>query len=168
MQSVFAGFGDGSAGAPSIFFATDPDTGIFRGGGNKLSIAQGGSEAAVFGSSDLKLYRQIEVDMNTGGDWAGKITNASATGLGLIVEAKGATLFRVVDTGAAATVVEVNPDDVVANKPLKLARYTVANLPAPASHDGTMVYVTDEAGGAVPAWSDGTAWRRMSDGAVVS
>jgi hypothetical protein len=62
----------------------------------------------------------------------------------------------------------VNPDDVVANKPLKLARYTVAGLPAAASHDGAMVYVTDEAGGAVPAWSDGTAWRRMSDGAVVS
>lgn len=168
VQSVFAGFADGSAGAPSIFFAADPDTGIFRGGGNKLSITQGGSEAAVFGSTDLKLYRQIEVAMNTGGDWAGKITNASATGLGLIVEAEGATLLRVVDTGAAATIVEVSPDDVVANKPLKLARYTVADLPAAGSHDGAMVYVTDEAGGATPAWSDGAAWRRMSDGAVVS
>jgi hypothetical protein len=168
VQSVFAGFGDGSAGAPSIFFAADPDTGIFRGGGNKLSIAQGGSEAAVFGSSDLKLYRQIEVDMNTGGDWAGKITNASATGLGLLVEAKGATLLRVVDAGAAATIVEVTAAHVVANKPLKLARYTVASLPAAASHDGGMVYLTDEAGGGVPAWSDGAAWRRMSDGALVS
>jgi hypothetical protein len=168
VQSVFAGFGDGSAGAPSIFFAADPDTGIFRSGGNKLSIAQGGSEAAVFGASDLKLYRQIEIDMNTGGDWAGKITNASATGLGLIIEAKGATLFRIVDTGAAATIVEVTAAHVVVNKPLKLARYSVASLPAAASHDGCMVYLTDEAGGGVPAWSDGTAWRRMSDGAVVS
>jgi hypothetical protein len=31
-----------------------------------------------------------------------------------------------------------------------------------------MIYVIDESGGAVPAFSDGTAWRRVTDRAVVS
>lgn len=168
VQSVFAGFGDGSVASPSIFFAADPDTGIFRGGGNKVTIAQGGSEAAEFGSTDMKLYRQLEVDMDTGGDWATKLANASATGLGLLVEAEGPTLVRIVDTGAAATILEVDPDQVAVTRPVTLAPYTVAGLPAATSHAGAMVYVTDEAGGACPAWSDGTSWRRVSDGAVVS
>ncbi len=31
-----------------------------------------------------------------------------------------------------------------------------------------MVFVTDENGGAVPAFSDGSDWRRVTDRAVVS
>lgn len=50
---------------------------------------------------------------------------------------------------------------------LKLARYTVATVPD-ASEPGRMIYVSDEAGGAVPAFSDGTNWRRVTDRAVVS
>jgi len=33
---------------------------------------------------------------------------------------------------------------------------------------GALLYVTDEAGGAVMAFSDGTNWRRVTDRAVVS
>lgn len=44
-----------------------------------------------------------------------------------------------------------------------------AELPkADALGAGTIIYVTDEAGGAVPAFSDGTDWRRVTDRAVVS
>ena len=49
-----------------------------------------------------------------------------------------------------------------------LSAYTVALLPAAASNTGAMVRVTNEAGGEVPAWSDGTNWRRVTDRAVVS
>ena len=31
-----------------------------------------------------------------------------------------------------------------------------------------MIYVSDESGGAVPAFSDGSDWRRVSDRAVIS
>ncbi len=48
-----------------------------------------------------------------------------------------------------------------------LANYTVATLPS-ASVAGTLIYVTDEAGGAVPAFADGVDWRRVTDSAVVS
>ena len=42
-----------------------------------------------------------------------------------------------------------------------------AGLPT-VSTIGRMIYVTNETGGAVPAFSDGTNWRRMQDRAVVS
>lgn len=51
--------------------------------------------------------------------------------------------------------------------PLGLASHTVAGLPS-ASPAGRMIYVSDETGGATPAFSDGTNWRRVSDRAIVS
>lgn len=49
----------------------------------------------------------------------------------------------------------------------KLASYTVATVPS-ATEPGRMIYVSDETGGAVVAFSDGTNWRRVTDRAVVS
>lgn len=49
-----------------------------------------------------------------------------------------------------------------------LTAYTVATLPDPTLVPGRMIFVTDEAGGSVPAFSDGTNWRRVTDRAVVS
>lgn len=50
----------------------------------------------------------------------------------------------------------------------RLDRYTVATLPDAVSLRGVMIIVTDESGGEIPAWSDGTNWRRVSDRAIVS
>lgn len=52
-------------------------------------------------------------------------------------------------------------------KPLQLVEFSVSNLPS-AAQAGIMIYVLDESGGAVPAFSDGTDWRRVTDRAVVS
>jgi hypothetical protein len=49
----------------------------------------------------------------------------------------------------------------------RLASYTVATVP-PATPAGMLIYVSNEAGGAVPAFSDGTNWRRVTDRAIVS
>lgn len=52
---------------------------------------------------------------------------------------------------------------------IKCASYTVATTPsASASGAGAMIYVTDDIGGATPAWSDGTNWRRASDRAIIT
>jgi hypothetical protein len=45
--------------------------------------------------------------------------------------------------------------------------YTVTTLPS-ALEPGRIIYVTDETDGAVPAFSDGTNWRRITDRIVVS
>ena len=50
---------------------------------------------------------------------------------------------------------------------LSVARYAVAGLPS-AANSGQIIYVTDETGGAVLAFSDGTNWRRVTDRAIVS
>jgi len=45
--------------------------------------------------------------------------------------------------------------------------YTVATLPS-AALPVVVVYVSNEAGGAVLAFNDGTNWRRVTDRAIVS
>ncbi len=50
---------------------------------------------------------------------------------------------------------------------LRVKSYLIASLP-PAVGDGQIIYVSDEAGGPTLAFSDGAAWRRVSDRAIVS
>lgn len=51
----------------------------------------------------------------------------------------------------------------------RVGGYTVAALPSAATAGaGAIIHVSDEAGGAVLAFSDGTSWRRVTDRAVVS
>lgn len=50
---------------------------------------------------------------------------------------------------------------------LQLRSYTVGTLPS-AAVAGQMIYVSNEVGGATPAFSDGTNWRRVADRAIVS
>ena len=54
-----------------------------------------------------------------------------------------------------------------ANRIFRLRVYTVATLPAtPAA--GSHAYCSDEVGGAVPVFGDGTNWRRVTDRAIAS
>ena len=46
--------------------------------------------------------------------------------------------------------------------------FTVAGLPSASDWLRCLIYVSDETGGAVVAFSDGTNWRRVTDRAVVS
>lgn len=50
---------------------------------------------------------------------------------------------------------------------LLLESYSVAALPT-GTNAGEMIYVSDETGGAVPAFFDGVDWRRVTDRAIVS
>lgn len=65
------------------------------------------------------------------------------------------------DLGTIVTSGLIYPDQLV------LPIYTVSTLPT-ASVVASFIYVSDEAGGAVPAFSDGTNWRRVTDRAIVS
>lgn len=49
-----------------------------------------------------------------------------------------------------------------------LPEFTVTTLPSAPDNPRMMIYVSNETGGAVPAFSDGTNWRRVTDRAVVS
>lgn len=54
------------------------------------------------------------------------------------------------------------------DEPVILKSYAVANVPAAAEWEGSIIYVSDETGGATVAFSDGTDWRRLQDRAVIS
>lgn len=58
---------------------------------------------------------------------------------------------------------------VTATTWLKSGSYTVATVPSASSAGaGARIYVSNESGGAVTAFSDGTNWRRVTDRAVIS
>ena len=67
-----------------------------------------------------------------------------------------------------ALVVDRNSGAVAFAAPPRVPAFAVAGLPSAAAIAGALVFVTDEAGGAVVAFSDGTDWRRVTDRAVVS
>ena len=56
---------------------------------------------------------------------------------------------------------------IICAQPLGLPSYAVAGLPSAATA-GQLVYISDETGGAVVAFSDGTDWRRVTDRAIAA
>lgn len=58
--------------------------------------------------------------------------------------------------------------DIHAEPAGPMVPFTVAGVPNAADFARSMIYVSNESGGATPAFSDGSAWRRLSDRAVVS
>ena len=78
------------------------------------------------------------------------------------------------DRGQATDALQLYLDDLtlqlnnaLLGAQVQLTSYTVATLPE-ASIAGGMIFVTDETGGSIPAFSDGNNWRRATDRAVVS
>ena len=63
--------------------------------------------------------------------------------------------------------VERGLNDNLLGDQVTLPEYTVTTLPEVTSFPG-MIFVSNETGGAVPAFSDGTDWRRVTDRAIVS
>jgi hypothetical protein len=55
-----------------------------------------------------------------------------------------------------------------ANSPWEVPSYTVASVPPAANWARSIIYVSNETGGATLAFSDGTNWRRAQDRAVIS
>ena len=77
--------------------------------------------------------------------------------LGLVTDA----VTEEADLGTLVTSGLIYPDQFV------LPSFTANALPS-AVVAGAMIYVTNETGGAVPAFADGTNWRRVTDRAIVT
>lgn len=79
-----------------------------------------------------------------------------------------------VDTGADPVAATYNLEQIVQSgvlypDQLVLPSYTVAELGSlSATPAGQMVFCTNDAGGSIPAFSDGTDWRRVTDRQVIS
>jgi hypothetical protein len=90
----------------------------------------------------------------------GYVWDAPATyyDFGTVTEVPATTVY---DLGSVAITGVFYPSQLV------LPSYTVSSLPSAATA-AQFVYVTNDAGGPVPAFSDGTNWRRVTDRAIVS
>lgn len=77
--------------------------------------------------------------------------------------------MRITSTGnvGIAKTAPTTPLDV--NGAVRVGQFTVASVPsASTSGAGAIIYVSNESGGAVIAFSDGTNWRRSTDRAIIS
>lgn len=132
---------------------------------NRLAVA---SAAVLFSHASSGV--QVKVNKHSSGDTASFIFQTGFSGraeLGttgddrfhLKVSPDGTTWIEalVVESGGRLT----------AGAPLGLPSYTVSTLPS-ASPAGQISYVSNESGGATPAFTDGTNWRRVADRAIVS
>jgi hypothetical protein len=77
--------------------------------------------------------------------------------LGLIIEA----VTQEADLGSLVT------SGLIYTEQFFLPSFSTGTLPS-ASVAGAMIYVTNESGGPVPAFADGTNWRRVTDRAIVT
>jgi hypothetical protein len=114
----------------------------------------GGSATRVFGmnASDQVFYGSIDqapsaIIFSGAGTWA-SLTSS---------------VFNI--TAAAYQIGGTNV--ITSARHIQLRSYTVGTLPS-ASPAGQEIYVSNETGGAVPAFSDGTNWRRVTDRTIVA
>ena len=139
------------------------------------SVSAGGSnthiqynDEGVLGGSSTFTYDESEAKLTVGGS-VSSILFETVSDYGAITT----TATDSVDYGGVAdTVVAlVNSDYGVVESsggPVEFPRYSVSGVPDATAYIGHMVFINNETGGQVMAFSDGTNWRRVTDRAVIS
>ena len=122
------------------------------------------------GSTDYSASARGSINFRAAENWT---DSAQGTRIDLLTVANGAAAEAVAVSVLDNGNVRIGSDTTAACKldvdgPVRVKSYTVAGVPSAAAGAGQLIYVSDEAGGAVLAFSDGTNWRRVTDRAVVS
>jgi hypothetical protein len=150
-RNLFTGGGGGADIAIGLDSTTDS-----VGGGDNSAIAIGfGSSAtrlqsiAIGRAASATAQNAVAIGPNVG--------NASSNSV--LIGSSGTNVFFLTSTGAFGL--------AGTGAMYLLPNYAVASLPTVANLGG-FIYVTDESGGAVPAFSDGANWRRVTDRAIVT
>jgi len=98
-------FPDGTVLLPSITFALDPDTGLYRPGANQIGITTGGTAALTINGDDVTIPAG-SLTITSATDWlnAPNAGTATATGTGGAQAVVAATAVGHINFSAAATV----------------------------------------------------------------
>jgi hypothetical protein len=155
----------GTFGAPGLAFASDLDTGISQAGPGQVGLVADGAlivtAAPLFVSSN-RPFAAPQAAAGTGfvfKDGLARNTGMFSDTIGEIGWASfGSEVMRITNNGALSI---AGP-----NAQYILPSHSAASLPL--GTQGGMIFVPDETGGPVPAYYDGTNWRRVTDGAIVS
>ena len=135
--------------------------GLTGGSGANIAVGQQAGYQLSTGANNVLFGTGAGAGITTGSNniIIGPLGGLSSTLASTVIIAPGGTERMRIDSSARTTF-----QGAVAPK-----SYTVATVPsAGAAGAGAMIYVSDESGGAVPAFSDGSDWRRVSDRAVIS
>jgi hypothetical protein len=139
-------------GGNSVVADSISDTLIFTAGAGISIVADSSTDTITIAASSGS---QVFVDGADFGTVDEIVTQSDD--LGLVTDAVTAES----DLGALVISGLIYPDQFV------LPNYTTSTLPS-ASIVGAMIFVTNESGGSVPAFADGTNWRRVTDRAIVT
>lgn len=130
-------------------------------------IAGNGSWFALYATLGLWLTdKHLALKDTVPIRWYDSATGLTAYDTGVVRSSAGVVEAN---NGTLGTYRDFKARNFITTGQVKLASFTVATLPSVSSPGaGSQIYVTDEAGGAVVAFSDGTNWRRVTDRAIVS
>jgi hypothetical protein len=146
-------FGAISVAGSNIVVANSSGATVNFVAGSGISITTNAvTDTITFGGASTIVW---EVGGSLGYVWD---SPATFYDFGLVTEVPASTVY---DLGTVAITGVFYPSQLV------LPSYTVSSLPTAATA-AQFVYVTNDAGGPVPAFSDGTNWRRVTDRAIVS
>ncbi|WP_279477762.1 DUF2793 domain-containing protein [Aureimonas sp. SK2] len=163
---------------PAIGINAEPST------ANRLTVAADAElltyDARTPGSGDARKVvnkqaaeRTASVLFQTGFSARAELGLIGEDRLALRVSADGETFRSALKADAAQGYVSVAQEaapvcalDV--GGAVRVAAYLKSALPPASAGAGQVVFVSDEAGGAVLAFSDGAAWRRVTDRAIVT
>ena len=131
-------------------------------------LSDGGSLTGVFNLTCSNMLISPTTLTNTISNELG--TSSITMGSGVITISGNIAMWTNKITGLGAP---TNPTDganksYVDNQKGVLDSYTIATLPTAVGKTGALVYCTDDFNGAVPAFSDGGTWRKVTDRNVVS
>ena len=140
-----------------------------------INVTPGGSNTQIqyndegsFNGSSAFTYDESEAKLSVGGA-VSSILFETVSDYGAIT----ASVTDSLDYGnlTDSVVALVNSDYGVVETsggPVEFPRYAVLSVPDASAYIGHMIYVTNDTGGPVMAFSDGTNWRRVTDRAVIS
>lgn len=140
--AVGNGSGFLATGSSNIFIGQDCGDNVTSGGQNIIIGAQVDAPSAT-NNGQLIIQNII---FGTGNTNAGTTISTGSIGIGI---------------ASPATKLDVDG-------PVRVKSYTVAGVPSASGVTGAMIYVSNESGGAVIAFSDGTNWRRVTDRNIIS
>lgn len=130
-------------------------------GDSVMSITAQGHDGAGFSAVGVLRF---SADTVSSGDISGRMTIEVADTSGALQPRLSIDEEGNIGLGTSTPSARLDVDGAI-----RPGSYTVATLPSAATTGaGAMVFVSDETGGAVMAFSDGTNWRRMTDRVVVS
>ena len=158
----------------SVIADASEDTLTLENGNNISMSANSGTDTITINATAAGVNEQVQFNIagNFGcdEDFTYNSSTNTLTIKNLIAESVNppSTLTGTYTISSPTTITLDPTSEIINDAPMKLKGYTVAQLGSLTSSAGAMVYCTDETGGSIPAFYDGTNWRRVSDRAIVS